>query len=78
MENNMIQSHTRRDSLRQPRDVYQEVALKRSHYDAAHWQAMADDYRNKMCNLHISDSLRNYYENEAHLCEAEAKKNGSR
>jgi hypothetical protein len=35
---------------------------------------MAEYYRNKMRSVHISDRLRDYYENEARLCDAEAKK----
>lgn len=78
MQNKMVQSRTQHDPLQQPRNAYQEVAFKRSRYSAEKWQKTAEDYRNKMCNLDISDPLRDYYENEAHLCDAEAKKIESR
>jgi hypothetical protein len=74
MQNKVIQHRIRRDCLQQTSDAYQEAALKRSHYSAAYWQKMAEDYRNKMSNVHMSDKLRDYYENEARLCDAEAKK----
>jgi hypothetical protein len=74
MLNNVIQHRIRRDCLQQTSDAYQEMALKRSHHSAAYWQKMAEDYRNKMANVHISDRLRDYYENEARLCDAETKK----
>jgi hypothetical protein len=71
---NVAQHHIRRECLQRTSDAYQKVALKRSHYSAAYWRKMAEDYRNKMGNVHISDRLRNYYENEARSCDAEAEK----
>jgi hypothetical protein len=62
------------DNLRRAKLAYREVALKRARYDAAYWRKMAEDYRNQMKNFPISHRLRDYYENEARLCDAEAKR----
>ena len=77
-QNNALQHRIQRDCLQETSDAYREVAEKRSHYTAAYWQEMAEDYRNKMRSVHISDRLRDYYENEARLCDAEAKKIAAR
>jgi hypothetical protein len=73
-QNNVPEHRIPQDRLQHSRDAYQEVASKRSQYSALHWQEMADGYRNKMRSGHISDQLREYYANEARLCDAEAKK----
>src|SRR5687768_3826287 len=74
MRNDALQHRIRRDCLHGTGDAYREVAAKRSHHTAAYWWKMAEYYRNKMCSVHLSDRLRDYYENEARLCDAEAKK----
>jgi hypothetical protein len=78
MRNNALQHRTQRDCLQETSDAHREVAAKRSHYTAAYWRKMAEDYRNKMRSVYISDRLRDYYENEARLCDAEAEKTAAR
>ena len=74
MRSNALQHLIRRDCLQGISDAYREVAAKRSHHTAAYWRKMAEYYRNQMRSVHLSDRLRDYYENEARLCDAEAKK----
>ena len=74
MQNNVPEHRIPQDRLTHSRNAYQEVASKRSQYSASYWQEMAEGYRNKMMSDHISDQLREYYANEARLCDAEARK----
>ena len=78
MQNNVLEHRIPQDRLQHSSDAYQEVASKRSQYSAAYWQEMAEGYRDKMRSDHISDQLREYYANEARLCDAEAKKVSAR
>jgi hypothetical protein len=74
MQSNVSEHCNPHDRLQHSRDAYQEVASKRSQYSPLHWQEMAEGYRIRLRSGHISDQLREYYANEARLCDAEAKK----
>jgi hypothetical protein len=78
MQNNVLEHSIPQDRRQNSSDAYQKVASKRSHYSATYWQEMAEGYRDKMRSDHISGQLREYYANEARLCDAEAKKISSR
>jgi|SRR3954468_24279606 len=74
IQNNLTQRRPRRDDFQQTSGYYQETALIHSQHNAAYWQKMAADYWNKLADPQISGRLRDYYENEARLCDAETKK----
>jgi len=78
MQNNVLDPRIPQDCPQHSSDAYREAASRRSQYSAADWQEMARGYREKMRSDHISDQLREYYANEARLCDAEATKVSAR
>jgi hypothetical protein len=74
MQNRVNRRSIKDELMQQVSNAYHEVAMSRSHYSAAHWYKMTDRYREEMKRIHTSNQLRDYYENEARLCDAEAKR----
>ena len=47
---------------------------KPKRYTATYWRRQEADYRDRLKNFTHTEQMRDYYENEANLCAAEAKK----
>lgn len=62
----------RPDDTQQPQPSYDPRTPKR--YTAAYWRRQEADYRDRLKNFTHTEQMRDYYENEANLCAAEAKK----
>lgn len=55
-----------------PQPAEQPKAIKP--HSAKYWRRMEAEYRDRIANFANNDRLKDYYESEANLCAAEAKK----
>ena len=74
MPDNVVQCRVCCAGAKSTKDDYRRLAWQRPPHTATYWHKLAEDHRKLMGNLDTPPKLRDYYENEARLCDAETAK----